>query len=977
MNHPVPRTREAASPRREGRDRSPRADGHPVVSGKRPLSIARLLAVFALSATSSGPAWATPEQAARLAFFESRIHPVFVEHCYDCHSVESGKSKGGLRLDARAAWQLGGESGPAIVPGKPGESLLVKAINRGGETPEMPPKFHLSPQVVSDFRKWIADGAVDPREGEAPVHEKVTIDIEEGRKFWSFQPRRTFSGKHSIDDFVKPRAPLASADKLVRRLFLDVIGLPPTPDERGEFLRLFEEQSPAQAVDSLTDKLLARKAFGEKWARHWLDVARYADSNGGDFNLTFPESWRYRNYVIDAFNRDVPYDQFIREQIAGDLLPFDTPAQRDRQLIATGFLMVSPKMLTERDKAKMHLDIADDQVDTIGRGIMGLTLGCARCHDHKFDPVPTADYYAMAGILHSTRTADGILMDNVNVTGWKETDLTMDEEARARVDAHQAKVKQLQQAIGRKKKKAKGASEQTVGIIVDDTEAERTGPWRTSTLRPNHVGAHYLATDKDKGPYSIKWKATLPRAGTYEVRVSFGGGKGLARTAPYLVRHAGGETRLIIDQTPKPTIRGLWYPIGRFTFGTPTVDREPAPATAEILLTDKNAKGHVIADAVQLVHLDDLEKDDQTPASDFAADLKKLGQELKKLKEEAPRLPKAMAARDHAGKRLGDLHIRIRGETVNLGPKVPRGFLQVASYAGSGNVAIPEGESGRLQLAAWLTHPHHPLTARVMVNRIWQQLFGQGIVATSDNFGTLGAAPTHPELLDYLAESFVAKGWSMKALIREIIRSQTYQQAARTASGKDPGNVRLRHQNRRPAPAETIRDSILAIAGELDRKPRDSAVSQLGMFAIATSGKRHASLGQTGKLRQRSIYLPIVRGAVPPSLAVFDLPNPDLVTGTRATTTVPAQALFMMNSPFVGEMAQAVSTRIAKDNPSSEDVVQELYQRILVRDADPGDLEMGMEYLERLTKEDGKSRQDAIASFAQVLFSSTEFRFIE
>jgi hypothetical protein len=932
------------------------------------------VALLAAFSTVSG---ASSEQAAKLEFFESKIRPVFVKHCYECHSTKSGKSKGDLLLDSRVGWQVGGESGPAIIPGKPDESLLIKAINRSGETPEMPPKSNLSQKAINDFRKWIADGAIDPREGKAPVHKKATIDIEQGRKFWSFQPHRTFSKDRSIDDFIKPRAPLASADKLVRRLFLDLIGLPPTPDERREFLRHYEEKSLAQAVDSLTDKLLARKEFGEKWARHWLDVARYADSNGGDFNLTFPEAWRYRNYVIDAFNHDMPYDQFIREQIAGDLLPFDSPEQRNRQLIATGFLMISPKMLTERNKPKMHLDIADEQVDTIGRGVMGLTLGCARCHDHKFDPIPTTDYYAMAGILHSTRTADRILMNNVNVTGWTETELAMDEEAKASATALQAEVKKLQRQLAQWKKNAKEASPKTIGIIVDDVEAERTGPWRKSTFRPNHVGSHYLATDKDKGPYSIKWKATLPKPGKYEVRVSFGGGNGLAKTAPYLVRHAEGETRLIIDQTSKPTIRGLWFPIGRFTFGSTAVDQKTDPAIAEVSLTDRKANGHVIADAVQFVYVDDLKKEAQTPEPAFVAQQKKLENELKKLKAKVPKVSKAMAAKDLANKRFGDLRVRIRGESANLGAKAPRGFLQVASYAGAPKAAIPEGQSGRLQLAEWLTHPKHPLTSRVMANRIWQQLFGRGIVATSDNFGTLGAMPSHPELLDHLAEKLIEDGWSMKALIREIIRSQTYQQAAQTASENDPDNLLVRHQNRRPAPAETIRDSILAIAGELDRKPRNSVVSQLGNFAIETSGRRHASLGQTGKLRQRSIYMPIVRGAVPPSLAVFDLPNPDLVTGNRATTTVPTQALFMLNSPFVRKMTQSLGTSIGKGDPSNEKVIQELYQRILIRDADSSDRQMGVSYLDRLMKQDGKSRQEAIASFAQVLFSSTEFRFIE
>ncbi|MDF1752272.1 MAG: DUF1553 domain-containing protein [Verrucomicrobiales bacterium] len=920
----------------------------------KPMSFHRLTTTVLILLAAASLATATPQHAAKLEFFETKIRPVLVEHCYECHSVESGKSKGDLFLDSRAAWQVGGESGPAIVPGNAEESLLIMAIDRSGVIPEMPPKSHLSDEVIEDFKQWIADGAVDPRKGDVPVHEKEEIDIEEGRKFWSFQPRRTFSERHTIDGFVDPQTPRAPAEKLVRRLFLDLIGLPPTTADRQAFLRLYDE-SPDRAVSTTVDQLLARNEFGEKWARHWLDVARYADSNGGDFNLTFVESWRYRNYVIDAFNRDMPYDQFLREQIAGDLLPFENAGQRDRQLIATGYLMIAPKMLTERNKAKMHLDIADEQVDTIGRSIMGLTLGCARCHDHKFDPIPTADYYAMTGILHSTRTADRILMNNVNVTGWTETALSIDDETRALMAAHQSKVEKLEKQIDEVKK-----SGQSDGVVVDDNEAELTGPWRRSTYRKNHVGDYYLSTDKGNGPYSITWKATLPKPGKYEVRVSFGGGPGLAKTASYFVTHAGGEERMIVDQTVRPTIGGMWYPIGQFTFGE----------TAEVLLTDKDAGGYLIADAIQLVHIEDLESDSGTP------DIKTLEAELKNLKGKAPEVPKAMAAADHTGGRCGNLQIRIRGEPGNKGKEVPRGFLQVASYSGSSEATIPDGESGRVQLADWLTHPDHPLTARVMVNRIWQQLFGRGIVATSDNFGILGAKPSHHELLDYLAGQFIENEWSVKALIREIAGSRTYQQAAKTATEDDPDNLRLRHQNRRPAPAETIRDSVLAIAGELDREPRESVVSQLGMYAIETSGKRHVSLGETGRLRQRSIYLPIVRGALPPSLAVFDLPNPDLVTGSRSITTVPAQALFMMNSPFVREMARATATRLTKERISNEEIIEQLYLEILVRDADTGDLAMGLEYIDELI-EAGKSREEAIASFVQVLVSSTEFRFIE
>jgi len=924
-----------------------------------------LIVVWVASCTCGSRAIAQSRQS--LEFFESKIRPVFIKHCYECHSHDSGKSKGGLQLDSREGWQTGGDSGPAIVPHKPDESLIFLAISHSGETSEMPPTSRLAPQVVKDFKRWISDGAVDSRVGKPSVPKEPTVDIAAGRKFWSFQPRRRFSARHSIDRFVSPQAPPAPANQLVRRLFLDLIGLPPTPNERQEFIRLYEERSPNEAISVVSSRLLQRKEFGEKWARHWLDVARYADSNGGDFNLTFPESWRYRNYVIDAFNHDMPYDQFIREQIAGDLLPFDTFEQRNRQLVATGFLMVAPKMLTERNKAKMHLDIADEQLDTIGRGIMGLTLGCARCHDHKFDPVPTADYYAMAGILHSTRTADRILMDNVNVSGWTETNLDVDDKTRLAIETHQTKIKRLEQDL---KSKRTAASEtklpEYIGVVVDDTASERTGPWRKSTHRPNHVGEYYLATDKGKGPYSITWKAALDKSGKYELRVSFGGGNGLAKTAEYLVRHATGESRLVIDQTVKPAINGLWHPLGRFDF----------EAVAEVVLSDKNAGGFVIADAIQLVHVDDLELEDQSQTTASGDEVKSLEQELKALKAAAPKVPRAMAAKDHANERLGDLHIRIRGEPNNLGAKVPRGFLEVISFTGSKKASVSATESGRLQLAEWISHPNHPLTARVMANRVWQHLFGKGIVTTSDNFGIRGTKPSHPELLDYLAGRFVDNQWSVKALIREIVTSKTYQQAAQAAAEEDPSNAALQHQNLRPATAETMRDSILAIAGELDLEPRNSVVQPLGMFAITTTGVRHQSLGETEQLRQRSIYLPIVRGAIPPALAIFDFPNPDLVTGERATTTVPVQALFMMNSPFVREMAETIGAQFNKTELSVEDIIQQLYQRVLIREADANDISVGYKYVTRLMS-NGKSQQEAIGLFVQILFSSTEFRFIQ
>ena len=350
--------------------------------------------------------------------------------------------------------------------------------------------------------------------------------------------------------------------------------------------------------------------------------------------------------------------------------------------------------------------------------------------------------------------------------------------------------------------------------------------------------------------------------------------------------------------------------------------------------------------------------------------------ELDGLEKDGPGSRQAMAAMDNQNERMGDLQLRIRGEADNPGPRVPRGFLKVVKYDGPKTATFTAEESGRRQLADWITHPNHPLTARVMVNRIWQQLFGQGIVETSDNFGTRGALPTHPELLDYLAERFVSEGWSMKSIIREIVLSRTYQQSVVPATEDDPNNLRLRGQNRRPLPAETIRDSLLMISGQLDFARRNSVVQQLGMYAIATSGARHVSLSQTGELRQRSIYLPVIRGAVPPSLAVFDFPNPDLVTGRRDMTTVPAQALFLMNSAFVRQLSEALSEDLTESAGTDSEILRQLFQRVLVRDSDAEEIQAGLQWIADVMAE-GRTRKEAIALLVQVMFSSAEFRFVD
>ena len=627
--------------------------------------------------------------------------------------------------------------------------------------------------------------------------------------------------------------------------------------------------------------------------------------------------------------------------------------------------MVGPKMLTERDKEKMHLDIADEQLDTIGRAVMGLTLGCARCHDHKFDPVSAEDYYAMAGILHSTRTADRVLMNNVNVTGWTNTPLPLDRETEERMADYEQRTALLRRDLNAARQRLEELQQQG-GVLVDDPDAEKNGPWRRSTFRPNRIGENYLATDKGKGPYAIVWHADLPRPGRYEVRVTFGGGSGLARAAQYEVTHADGQTRLLVDQTVQPAIGGLWQKIGEFEFGE----------TATLRLTDENADGFVIADAVQFLPAGSESADGAAAMAGLTARVASLEEQLKKLQEEAPEPQMAMAAMDHKQERTGDLQLRIRGEAANRGPLVPRGVLQVASPEGAAALSIPEGESGRLQMAEWLTEPAHPLTARVMANRIWQHLFGRGIVETVDNFGLRGTPPSNPELLDFLAGRFVAHGWSVKMLIRDIVCSEAYQQRAVNESGEALTGTKQIPQIRRVVSAEAMRDSMLFISGTLDPGRRNSVVKQLGMYAIATSGARHSSLAETGGMRQRSIYLPVVRGAIPPSLRVFDFPNPDLVTGARAETTVPAQALFMMNSPFVRSMAAAAGARLHQLDCSEPDMIRELYRMALVREPSEQELAAAITFLKKQSAA-GRGPQENLAALAQVVFSSAEFRFVE
>ncbi len=642
-----------------------------------------LLVLLAVGTASAGE----PLPAEQVEFFEKKVRPVLVEHCYKCHSAASKTAKGGLLLDTRDGVRTGGDSGPALEAGNPDKSLLIKAVRYTDKELRMPPKTRLAPGQVADLEAWVKMGAPDPRtEAAAAARAKPAIDFEAARRFWSFQPPKKQSlpdvkhkewPRNPIDHFILARLeekglpPTSDADKrtLVRRATFDLIGLPPTPDEVDAFLA---DKSP-DAFATVVDRLLASPHYGECWGRHWLDVARYADTAGDSADYPIPQAHRYRNYVIDAFNKDKPYDQFIREQIAGDLLGGRTEEERYDRIVATGFLALARRSGEDPDK-EHHITI-DDAIDTLGKTVLGMSLSCARCHDHKFDPIPKEDYYAIYGILASSRFA-------------------------------------------------------------------------------------YAGSDHKK--YQRDFVPLLPRDQTERI------------AKPFDEKLAFLEARL-------------------------------APLDKEALDFEK-ALGGIREDSGATAKKRTLKE-----LKDALEAAKKACEKFGKTR---PDYADAFAVSEGT---IGNARVQIAGNPSKLGAEVPRGFVQVL---GGGSVPADEKGSGRRQLADWLTDPQNPVTARVMVNRLWQHHFGRGLVQTPDVFGKQGKPPTHPELLDYIAGEFVRGGWSIKSMHRLMMLSHTY----RLCGGEDAANSRIDPTNQlwwrsdcRRLDAEAIRDSLLAVSGELDR----------------------------------------------------------------------------------------------------------------------------------------------------------------
>ncbi|XZE19716.1 PSD1 and planctomycete cytochrome C domain-containing protein [Pirellulaceae bacterium SH449] len=845
-----------------------------------------LLLTVLLLVTSLGAAQEesrpSPEQ---IQFFESKIRPVLVEHCYKCHSTESGTVRGGLGVDHREALFSGGASGPAVVPGNLDESVLWNAINYADY--QMPPNRKLPTAVLADFKKWIEMGAPDPRVNEGVVvHSKVTYEIiEEGREHWSFQPpMRVAVDAGPFDDWTRTdldqyvastwdAAGLTPAtdttpSELVRRLFNDLIGLPPTISERNQFLAAYEKNA-EQAIAKLADDLLQRPQFGERWGRHWLDVARYAESTGQESDMTFPQAWRYRDFVIDSFQQDKPYDLFVRQQIAGDLLKVNSDEEWAENLIATGFLAIGPKALMEQNPRQFQADLVDEQIDVTTRVILGLSVSCARCHDHKFDAIAQEDYYAMAGIFSSTETCYG----------------------------------------GTRTQRNRQPS-RLIQLPIEDQDK------RVAWIAPS---------DRTKLKEELKTLETLYAEALRARRIESNQGRTLLNVG--LLDQLMGQTKGILS---------------RF---------------------DEQGKPYTLCMGVQ----------------------------------------------DRSNVR--NARLLVRGEINQPAQEVQRGIVRVLSDR---EIKIPANSSGRLELAAWLTSTDNPLTARVMVNRIWLHMIGKAIVRETDNFGVSGPRPTHPELLDYLAVEFMESGWSVKHVVKLIATSRAYRLSSRFDAPQfelDPENLYVARGNSRKLDAEGMRDAILAVSGQIDlKRPAKSPIARMGEVTIGPNGPATVPpgifttlVGQgndfsalqklSGGLRGnsqvpnapsyfRSVYLPIARNSPPRALDVFDFAEPSLVVGERETSNTPDQALFMLNSTFVLEQSDALARSLIKKVSNRRGQANAAFQQILGRD--PTDSERrALESFFRNAEKSNTSRnkdQAAIQMLSQLcqsLMCSAEFRIVD
>jgi hypothetical protein len=792
------------------------------------------------------------------SFFKAEVEPLLRARCLECHS-HAGKIKGGLVLDSRAGWQSGGDSGPAIQPGQVGKSRLIEAVRYGDPHLAMPPKGKLPAAEIAILERWVAMGAPDPRvAAAAPVAAKSGVDIEAGRRHWAYQPvvappvpalQKDPWPHNEVDAFLKRRldqaglVPAADADahEWLRRISLDLTGLPPTEEEIADFIA----DDSAQARAKVIERLLGSRAYGERWARHWLDLVGYAEQIGTEGKVFAEHAWRYRDYLVESFNTDKSYQRLVMEQLAGDLLPASTPRERRANLIATGFLLLGDVDINAIDKLKMEVDFIDAQVSKVGTAFLGMTLGCVRCHDHKFDAIGLQDYYGLAGIMRSSKTTfktpHGI---------WSNVQRV------------------------------------ALPILPEDEEAGRL---HEAQLRPKR---------DELAALQARLKALPAKAGPQEQKQR-------------------DELSSRIAKLELAIAHGEYFHPGR---------------------------------------------------------------------------PKAIAVEDAA--QPADMRITIRGNPYALGASVPRGLVRVASWEEQPKIAA--NQSGRLQLAQWIADARHPLTARVAVNRIWQKLFGEGLVRSVDYFGVRGDRPTHPELLDYLAARFMREGWSPKALIRLLVSSRAYAMRSSAAlDGRlakvDADNRLLWRMNAQRLDAESIRDAMLLASGRLvsgqgrPGLPLEFAENVSGLPITAKSNHPQFAI-KTERATQafeRTLYLPVVRTGTQPGSArlrdIFDFPQPAQLAGKRSETTVPTQSLYLLNAELIAQRADDVAALLCRGAGFDERVgISRLWLRLFSRPPQPAEVQESLAFLAQVRAEQVRAAkpdepQAALSELARALMATGEF----
>jgi cytochrome c553 len=936
--------------------------------------------LFQLLGTASGAVGSN--ELAKTDFFEKHIRPVLVESCYECHSARSEKLRGGLMLDTRDGLLKGGDSGPAIVVGNPEKSLLLQTMRHETKDADlhMPPKKDkLSDAVLSDFENWIRMGAPDPRTEKAVA--KTVWDAEKAASHWAFKvPAKvnvpevaamsTFPLVNEIDRFVLAKlkeqklVPTPRADRatLVRRLSFDLTGLPPSAEE----VKAFVSDDSADAYEKLVDRLLASPAYGERWARHWLDIARYADTSGDRANQrkstpVFSNGWTYRDYVIDAFNKDTPYDRFIVEQIAADRLP--ESKENPRLLAAMGFLTLGKRFMGNEN------DVLDDRIDVVTKGLMGLTGACARCHDHKFDPVSTRDYYALHGVFSSSEEQiPGPLLE--------------DPEKHPKYGDYKAELAKIQKELddytaGESVRLAAGMLERTGDYLLlahqtaKTTDTSKKGGNFRLAARDRGLKAEIaqsslerlreIETANSKKPDSIfaPWfaLAALPAEGfaekCREVLGQLGEGGVVNRDILSALNEAASGSLEDVAKVYNKIFERLHKALGFTEFETRGRSGGGALAKAAKPLDDAVLealrKAVVATDGLMLPSETTTARTLGAVFNNAQAAIRARMASLDLTHEGAP--VRAMSMIDRANPR--NSAVLIRGEATNKGPVVPRRWLSL--FGGQDSQPFKDG-SGRLEMARSVASRDNPLTARVFVNRVWQWHFGQGIVRTVSDFGTRSEEPSHPEMLDWLAGWFMDHGWSTKQLHKLIVLSSTYCQDSKpndSGMAVDPTNQYLWRANVQRLDFEQMRDALLTVGARLDLEQRGgrpfSLVDEAATSSSGVTLKKRQALDPkalTASKDRRTVYALIDRSRLPEMFNTFDFANPEISTGERVLTTVPQQALFMMNSPFMAEQVRALVTR--KDFPKAardDDKVRFVFQNVLQREPSAAEVEAARAFL--------------------------------